>query len=105
MAKDKDRKPGFEESLKRLEEIVAAMESGSLPLDQALERYEEGIRLARFCARTLDDAEKRIEILAKGGSGEAEVKPFSPGAGAEDPGEAPPRPAKRRSGDEEQFLL
>lgn len=101
----KDKKPGFEESLKRLEEIVAAMESGSLPLDQALERYEEGVRLTRFCARTLDDAEKRIEILARGESGEAEVKPFSPGAAAEESGEGAPRPAKKRNREEEQFLL
>lgn len=105
MAKDREKKPGFEESLKRLEEIVAAMEKGSLPLEEALERYEEGVRLAGACARTLDAAEKKIEILAKGEGGEAEARPFSPAAEGEDTGGSPPRPTKRRNQDDDQLLL
>jgi exodeoxyribonuclease VII small subunit len=105
MAREKDKKPEFEESLKRIEEIVAAMEKGSLPLEEALERYEEGVRLARFCGQTLDAAEKKIEILSKGETGEETVRPFSPDAVGEDAREAPPRPSKRRNRDEEPFLL
>ncbi|MEI6632781.1 MAG: exodeoxyribonuclease VII small subunit [Chlamydiota bacterium] len=105
MVKEKEKKPEFEESLKRIEEIVAAMEKGSLPLEQALERYEEGVRLTRFCSQTLDAAEKKIEILSKGESGEETVRQFAPDAGGEDAREAPPSPAKRRNREEEQFLL
>ncbi len=103
--REKEKKPGFEESLARLEQIVAAMEKGSLPLEEALERYEEGVRLAGLCARTLDAAERKIEILAKGEGGETEVKPFSsPDAAAEAGGAATPS-AKRRGREEEPFLF
>ena len=105
MPREKEGKPGFEEALKRLEEIVAAMEGGDLPLDQALERYEEGVRLSRLCAATLDDAEKRIEMLAKGGDGKTETRPFTPAAGGDDAGAAAQRPAGKRARDEGMFLL
>ena len=39
------------------------MESGDLPLDEALKSFEEGIKLIRFCQDKLDDAERRVEIL------------------------------------------
>ncbi len=55
----------FEESLQRLEEIVEAMEKGELSLDQTLQHYEEGMKLAKACAEKLGDAEKRIEVLSK----------------------------------------
>lgn len=105
MPRDKERKPGFEEALKRLEEIVAAMEGGNLPLDQALERYEEGVRLSRLCAATLDDAEKRIEMLAKGGDGKTETRPFTPVAGGDAAGAPAQRPVGKRAGDEGMLLL
>ena len=46
--------PNFEAALKRLEEIVRKLEGGELPLDTALELFEEGIQLSRFCNTTLD---------------------------------------------------
>lgn len=105
MAKEKEKRPGFEESLARLEQIVAAMEKGSLPLEEALERYEEGVRLAGFCARTLDAAERKIEILAKGEGGETEVKPFSPPDAAAEAGGAAPPSARRRGREEGPYLF
>ena len=54
----------FEKSLQRLEEIVAAMEEGELSLEKTLQYYEEGMKLAKFCADKLGDAEKRIEALS-----------------------------------------
>ncbi len=62
--KNKKENLTFEESLQRLEEIVAAMEEGNLSLEKTQEYYEEGMKLAKFCAGKLGDAEKRIEALS-----------------------------------------
>lgn len=66
----------FEEAIEKLDEIVRALEDGDTPLDRALELYEEGIALVRFCADKLDSAEQRINILIKGQNGEMTEKPF-----------------------------
>ena len=79
MAEGPENTPTFEASLKRLEEIVRKLESGELPLDTALELFEEGIRLSRFCNTTLDQAERRVEILLKNDSGPPRVAPFEGG--------------------------
>jgi exodeoxyribonuclease VII small subunit len=68
--------PNFEGALKRLEEIVKKLESGDLPLDSALELFEEGIKLSRFCHTTLGQAERRVEILLKNESGQVRAVPF-----------------------------
>jgi exodeoxyribonuclease VII small subunit len=57
------QEPTFEGSLKRLEEIVAQLEDNKLALEQSLQVFEEGVKLVRFCAGRLDEAERRIEIL------------------------------------------
>ena len=66
----------FEEALTGLERIVAQLEGGDLPLDDALKLFEEGVRLSRFCSAKLDEAERRIEILMKGADGEWQAMPF-----------------------------
>jgi len=67
----------FEDCLARLEQIVSALETGNLPLEESLKVFEEGIALARHCSRYLDDAERRIEILVKDESGGGvTTKPF-----------------------------
>jgi exodeoxyribonuclease VII small subunit len=68
--------PNFETALKRLEEIVKKLESGELSLDSALELFEEGIHLSRFCHTTLGQAERRVEILLKNESGQVRAVPF-----------------------------
>jgi exodeoxyribonuclease VII small subunit len=66
----------FEGSLKRLEEIVAELEGNKLALEQSLEVFEEGVKLVRFCAGRLDEAERRIEILLADKEGRLHVEPF-----------------------------
>ena len=68
--------PDFESALKKLEEIVKKLESGELSLDSALELFEEGIKLSRFCHTKLEQAERRVEILLKNGSAQPRAVPF-----------------------------
>ncbi|PYN77175.1 MAG: exodeoxyribonuclease VII small subunit [Candidatus Rokuibacteriota bacterium] len=67
----------FEDCLARLEQIVSRLEGGNLPLEESLTIFEEGIGLARSCARYLEEAEKRIEVLAKDDTGALGARPFS----------------------------
>ena len=67
----------FEDCLTRLEQIVTALEAGNLPLEESLKVFEEGVALARRCSRYLDDAERRIEILAKDETGAQTTRPFA----------------------------
>ena len=66
----------FEDCLTRLEQIVGSLEAGNLPLEDSLKVFEEGIQLARHCARYLDEAERRIELLAKDDTGAVITRPF-----------------------------
>jgi exodeoxyribonuclease VII small subunit len=81
----RSKEPDFEASLRRLEEIVAALEEGDRPLEESLRLFEEGVGLTRRCAARLDEAERRIEILGRGADGAARLAPFDPGA--TDPGD------------------
>lgn len=67
----------FEDCLARLEQIVNALESGNLPLEESLRVFEEGVALSRRCARYLDEAERRIEILARDEAGGVSPRPFT----------------------------
>ncbi|BET95758.1 exodeoxyribonuclease VII small subunit [Xenorhabdus taiwanensis] len=58
-----EQMPTFETSLKELEEIVIRLESGELPLEDALNEFERGIQLARQGQKTLQQAEQRVQIL------------------------------------------
>lgn len=83
---DSEAQPSFEGALDRLEEIVRTLEAGEMPLEKALEVFEEGVRLSRFCHARLRQAEQRIEILLEDESGEIEPRPFQADAVKEDPG-------------------
>ncbi|QID18680.1 exodeoxyribonuclease VII small subunit [Nitrogeniibacter mangrovi] len=63
MAKSAKTPRNFEAAIAQLEEIVAAMESRELPLEEALDHYQNGIGLLRYCQDTLSRAETRIEAL------------------------------------------
>ena len=76
MSDNKSEQPTFEESIKRLEEIVAKLEEGQVPLDESLKLFEEGVGLSRQCNARLEEIERRIEILVKGEDGELEARPF-----------------------------
>ncbi len=71
-------KERFEEALDKLEEIVKRMEAGEMTLEESLKAFEEGIRLSRLCAKKLDEADRRVEILLRQ-DGEIVSKPFAEG--------------------------
>jgi exodeoxyribonuclease VII small subunit len=77
MNKNKGQEQSFESSLASLERIVANLESGDLPLERALELFEEGVALARRCQSQLGDAERKVEMLLRE-RGEIKVAPFEP---------------------------
>jgi exodeoxyribonuclease VII small subunit len=60
----------LEKSLADLETLVDELESGDLPLEKAMKKFEEGIKLTRGCQAALKDAEQKVEILLKSAGGE-----------------------------------
>ena len=69
MAKENQKPQTFEESVAQLEQIVAAIESGQIGLEESLAKYEQGMELVNKCRSTLDRAEKRIEQLTQTADG------------------------------------
>ncbi|MFM8878149.1 MAG: exodeoxyribonuclease VII small subunit [Verrucomicrobiota bacterium] len=67
----------FEEALKKLETIVEAMESDDLPLDQLIQRFEEGAALAKLCQDRLGEAELKVRRLEEGLDGTLSAQPVS----------------------------
>lgn len=67
----------FEESLKKLEAIVAQMERGDIPLDDLVKLFEEGSKLAEQCKQQLADAEGKVEVLIKQRNGAMKREPFA----------------------------
>lgn len=61
----------FEAAIAELESIVKKLEDGDLPLEASLQLYERGVQLSRFCHSSLEEAERRIEVLNERG----ELKP------------------------------
>jgi exodeoxyribonuclease VII small subunit len=90
----------FEEAIKRLETLVEAMESGQLPLEEMLERYEEGTKLVALCGEKLAAAEKRIEIVTRNAAGNPEVAEFDPNEPAPAAAHRPARVKKTPPEDE-----
>jgi exodeoxyribonuclease VII small subunit len=70
----------FEDALEKLEEIVTDLESGNLKLDDAIKKYEEGMKLAGLCGKKLVETKKKIEILVKDSSGKLSIKDFDEAA-------------------------
>ena len=56
-------KENFEESMKKLEQIVTELENGNLSLDESMNKFEEGMKVAKQCNNILESAEKKITIL------------------------------------------
>ena len=59
----------FELAIEQLERIVAQLESGDVPLEKAIELYQEGVRLSHLCGVKLEQVEKKIEMLVEGETG------------------------------------
>jgi exodeoxyribonuclease VII small subunit len=79
---EKQSLAGLEKSLEELEALVARLEGGDLPLEQALKEFERGVRLTRQCQTALQEAEQKVEILLKK-TESAEPQPFEPSADGE----------------------
>ncbi|TDF99246.1 exodeoxyribonuclease VII small subunit [Paenibacillus piri] len=69
--------PSFEQAMDKLEQIVAQLESGDVPLEQAIELFQEGMRLSQLCGQKLEQVERKIEILMEQEGGLVK-KPFNP---------------------------
>ncbi|PZD93442.1 exodeoxyribonuclease VII small subunit [Paenibacillus sambharensis] len=74
----------FEEAMEQLEEIVTRLENGDVPLETAIELFQEGMRLSQLCGSKLEHVERKIEMLIETEDG-VQRKPFAPGQ--EDRGE------------------
>ncbi len=75
---DPPKKPDFERSLARLEEVVRRLENANLSLDEAMKLFEEGVELSRECQKQLEQAEGRVEILLKKADGQVAAVAFEP---------------------------
>ena len=62
-------KKTFEMAMKQLEQIVQDLETGDMPLEKAIKKFEEGIKLSKYCSEKLDESEKRITILMRDTNG------------------------------------
>ncbi|RJO68025.1 MAG: exodeoxyribonuclease VII small subunit [Myxococcales bacterium] len=76
----------FETILEKLEKTVHELESGDLPLEQALESFKSGVELVKRGMTRLNDMERKVELLLKEVEGESTV-PFDAGADEEEDGE------------------
>jgi len=68
------KKQTFEKAMEKLEAIVGDLEAGDPTLDMALKKFEEGVKLSKFCSEKLDEMEQRISVLLKNNSGEITEK-------------------------------
>jgi exodeoxyribonuclease VII small subunit len=66
----------FELALKELEGIVKQLETGEAKLEEALQLFERGVKLTKYCSQKLDEAEKKIEMLVKDSQGQYKAIPF-----------------------------
>jgi exodeoxyribonuclease VII small subunit len=66
----------FEKNLERLDAIVRQLEDAELPLEKALQLYEDGMKLSEICHKQLEEAEGRVEILTKKAGGKVVAEPF-----------------------------
>ncbi|MEM1262240.1 MAG: exodeoxyribonuclease VII small subunit [Pseudomonadota bacterium] len=74
--KKSESEPSLDESLAELEKLVETLEDGDLTLDEAMQRFEQGIELTRRCQAALAAAEQKVEILMQKAGSDADVEPF-----------------------------
>ena len=77
MAKKKE--PTFEDQLADLEDIVRRLDSEDLSLEKAIDSYETGVKLSFQLNKTLEEAQRKIEILTQTARGEYQARPFDEG--------------------------
>jgi exodeoxyribonuclease VII small subunit len=71
------KKKTFEEAMETLETIVQELESGDIALEKAMKRFEEGVKLSKFCSAKLDETEKRITLLTANADGTVKAAPLA----------------------------
>jgi exodeoxyribonuclease VII small subunit len=96
MSSPQKNETSFEQAMERLEEIVSAMESDRMPLDEMVSSYEEGMKLLQVCRQRIDNARQRIETISLNPEGKAEISTFDASKSAEAGEEKPKSPARRR---------
>ena len=69
--------PNFEKSLGELENLVEALESGGLTLEESLKAFEKGVRISRDCQEALNEAEQKVNLLTANSDGEPEASDFN----------------------------
>jgi len=78
MTEVKEQSPvSFETAMEQLEAIVAQLESGDVPLETAIELFQEGMKLSQLCGSKLEQVERKIEMLIESEQG-VEKRPFAP---------------------------
>ena len=90
-----DTAQSFETALSRLETIVERMDSDTVPLEQLIADYEEGVKLVRVCQDKLKEAEQKIEIITRGAQGESSLTTFDPAEKVPDETKPPARKETR----------
>ena len=100
LAGSEDQLPSFEEALARLERIVHELEEGDLGLADAMQQYEEGVKLLKQCHGLLDCAERKVELLSRvDASGKPIVEPFDDEASLSVQEKGQPRSRRRSAGE------
>jgi exodeoxyribonuclease VII small subunit len=77
MGAEEQQSLSFEEAMERLETIVGKLESGDVPLETAIELFQEGMKLSQLCGAKLEQVERKIEMLIESENG-IHKKPFAP---------------------------
>ena len=70
-------KKTFEQAMNQLEKIVQDLESGDMPLEKAIKKFEEGVQLSKYCTQKLDETEQKITILMRDTGGKPSEIPFN----------------------------
>jgi len=69
-------KKTFESAIDALDKIVEELETGDIPLEQAIKKFEEGIKLSQLCSKRLDETEQKMNMLIKTADGQLSTVPF-----------------------------
>ncbi len=82
--KDRRDEQPFDQGMAELEAVVARLESGELPLEDALAAFETGVTLVRLLNERLNAAEARVEVLGRDTNGRLALEPLDPAAGGKE---------------------
>ncbi|KPA16974.1 Exonuclease VII, small subunit [Candidatus Magnetomorum sp. HK-1] len=69
-------KKTFENAIEQLDKIVQELETGDIPLEQAIKKFEEGVKLSQLCSKRLDETEQKMSMLIKTAEGQLSTVPF-----------------------------